>query len=198
MLLGDRILEVATELFLAQGFEAVTIEAVAVRAGISKRTFYHRFADKSALFVAVVHRIIQQIRPPSDVPLLEGATLGDMLRRLAVFVLRAALTPRALAMTRLITAESARFPALVRAVYDEGWAEAIELISGLLARELHKAQLSDEQRRFAAQQFIHMVVALPQRRAMLLGASMPPAEREAWADAVVRLFLDGCRRLGPL
>ena len=69
-LLRERILEVATELFLAEGYGSTSIEAVAARAGISKRTFYHRFDDKAVLFAAVVHRIIEQIRPPADVPLL--------------------------------------------------------------------------------------------------------------------------------
>src|SRR6202140_4359601 len=104
--LRGRILEVATELFLAQGYESTTIEAVAARAGISKRTFYHRFDDKSALFAAVVHEIIEQIRPPPEVPLLEGATLQQILRRLAGLILRAALSAQAIALHRLIAAES--------------------------------------------------------------------------------------------
>ena len=47
--LGARILGAATELFLTQGYGETSIEAVAARAGISKRTFYHRYADKPAL-----------------------------------------------------------------------------------------------------------------------------------------------------
>ena len=81
--LRDRILEVATQLFLTEGYGSTSVEAVASHAGVSKRTFYHRFDDKAALFAAVVHRIIEQIRPPPGVPLLEGATLQDILRRLA-------------------------------------------------------------------------------------------------------------------
>jgi hypothetical protein len=48
---------------------------IARRARISKRTFYHRFDDKPMLFGAVVHRIIDRLRPPADVPLLDGADL---------------------------------------------------------------------------------------------------------------------------
>ena len=82
-LLGERILDVATELFLAEGYGATSIEAVAQRARISKRTFYHRFPDKAALFGAVVHRIIDGLRPPADTPLYEGGSLEEVLRRLA-------------------------------------------------------------------------------------------------------------------
>src|ERR1700704_1353334 len=57
--LGERIVDAATHLFLAHGYGATSIEAVARRARVSKRTFYHRFPDKPALFAAVVHRIIE-------------------------------------------------------------------------------------------------------------------------------------------
>jgi AcrR family transcriptional regulator len=194
--LRDRILEVATELFLTEGYGSTSIEAVARRAGISKRTFYHRFDDKAALFAAVVHRIIEQIRPPPGVPLLEGATLQEILRRLAGFILCAALSPQAIALHRLVTAEAGRFPNLLRAVHDEGWAqEATALIGDLLARELPDPRLTVELRSFAAAQFLHMVVAVPQRRIMGLGSSMTASEIDAWADDTVSLFLNGCRGL---
>ena len=197
--LRRRILEVATELFLAQGYGSTSIEAVAARAGVSKRTFYHRFDDKAALFAAVVHDIIEQIRPPPEVPLLEGANLRDVLRRLAGMILRAALAPPALALHRLVMAESARFPELVRAVSGDGSTrEATTLISGLLARELRKPKLSAENRMLAAQQFIFMVVTLPQRRAMGYGTPMTAAELDTWADQTVNLFLHGCQGLGAL
>jgi TetR/AcrR family transcriptional repressor of mexJK operon len=192
--LRGRILEVATELFLAQGYESTSIEAVAARAGISKRTFYHRFDDKPMLFAAVVHQIIDQIRPRAGVPLIEGATLQDVLRRLAGMILHAALSPQALALHRLVMAESARFPELVRAVNGEGSTrEATTLISGLLERELRESALSADDRAFAAEQFIFMVVTVPQRRAMGYGAAMTAADLNTWADQAVRLFLHGCR-----
>ena len=188
--LRQRILEAATHLFLAEGYRSTTIEAVAGRAGISKRTFYHRFEDKSALFAAVVHEIIEQIRPPAGVPLIEGATLSEVLRRLAGMMLRAALSPQAIALHRTIVAESARFPELARAVHSAaGTREATTLIGGLLAREL---RISAENRAIAAEQFIFMVVSVPQRRALGFGAPMTAAELDGWADKAVALFLNGC------
>ena len=194
--LRERILEVATELFLAEGYGITSIEAVAEHAGISKRTFYHRFDNKAALFAAVVHRIIKQIRPPPEVPLLEGASLHAILRRLATLILRAALSPRAIALHRLLIAESKRFPTLARAVYDQGGTqEATKLIGELLERELNGVRLSAHRREFAAMQFLNLVVSLPRRRVMGLGVPMTPKELETWADNAVSLFLHGCRGL---
>jgi TetR/AcrR family transcriptional repressor of mexJK operon len=196
LLLRERILNVATELFLAEGYGSTSIESVAARAGISKRTFYDRFEDKAALFAAVVHHIIEQIRPPATVPLLAGASLAEILQRLAGLILKAALAPQALALHRLVTGESSRFPELAYAVETEGrQSEATELIAGLLAREQRRAKIGTEDQRFAADQFIYMVVTLPQRRALGFGTPMTPAELDAWARKVVILFLQGYQGL---
>jgi AcrR family transcriptional regulator len=190
--LREQILQVATALFLEEGYGSTSIESVAARAGVSKRTFYDRFDDKAALFAAVVHYIIEHIRPPADVPLLAGASLPEILQRLAGLILRAALSPQALALHRLVTGESSRFPELAFAVETEGrQSEATDLIAGLLAREQRNAQISIEDQRFAADQFIYMVVTLPQRRALGFGTPMTTAELDAWARKVVILFLEG-------
>src|SRR5204863_8552916 len=94
--LSDRILDVATMLFLNDGFGATSIEAVAKRAGISKRTFYHRFTGKEMLFEAVVRRLIERWTPPFDVALHNAPNLASGLRRAAEHMLRVALTPEAL------------------------------------------------------------------------------------------------------
>ncbi|MEP7182284.1 MAG: TetR/AcrR family transcriptional regulator [Betaproteobacteria bacterium] len=192
--LGKRILDAATELFFSTGYGATSIEAVARRAGISKRTFYHRFDDKSALFSAVVHRTIEAMRPPAGVPLLEGANLQEVLQNVAGLVLRAALSPPALALHRLIVAESARFPQLAAVVDGQGGSqEAIRLIAGVLDGEARVGRLTLDNPTFAAQQFLQMVIAVPQRRAMGPGKMMSTDERAAWTRDVVNLFVNGCR-----
>jgi len=192
--LGERILDVATQLFLAHGYGATSIEAVAQRARISKRTFYHRFTDKAALFSAVVHRIIERLRPPAEVPLFEGTDLREILEHLAALILRAALSPQAIALHRLIVGESGRFPKLAAAVNREGSTdEAIRLIALVLDREARAGKLSLDDPMFAAEQFLYMVIAIPQRRATGMGQPLSSRELDAWARNVVNLFLNGCR-----
>ena len=192
--LAHRIVDAAAELFFTLGYGATTIEAVAQRARISKRTLYHRFENKSALFSAVVHRTIERLRPPVDVPWLRGANLPEILRGLADLILRAALSPPAIALHRLIVAESSRFPNLAAIVTNQGASvEAIRLIAGVLKRETRAGNLTLDNSSFAAQQFLHMVIAVPQRRAMGLGMPMISAEVDSWARDVVNLFLNGCR-----
>ncbi|MGO8915019.1 MAG: TetR/AcrR family transcriptional regulator [Stellaceae bacterium] len=191
--LGETILDAATELFLTDGYGVTSIEAVARRARISKRTFYSRFHDKAELFGAVVHRVVERLRPSGDAGLFEGGTLEEILTRLARIILRAALTPQALALHRVIQAEATRFPELAQVVTDQGGSrEAVSRIAALLEREARAGDLTLENAPFAAAQFLQMVVALPQRRALGLGTPMTAPELEAWARDTVALFLNGC------
>jgi TetR/AcrR family transcriptional regulator, mexJK operon transcriptional repressor len=197
-LIGERILDVATELFLAEGYGVTSIEAVAQRARIAKRTFYHRFPDKAALFGAVVRRIIEGLRPPAGTPLYEGGNLEEVLRRLARLMLQAVLTPMALALNRLMVAEAQRFPELAAIVAREGGrAEVVGQIALMLERETRAGVLTIDRPAVAAEQFLHLVVTLPQRRALGLGTPMTEAELDIWADDCVNLFLNGCRFWQP-
>jgi AcrR family transcriptional regulator len=68
----QRILAAATELFLADGYPATTLEAVAKRAQVGARTVYVRFGTKAALFKRVIDVAIAGDTEPVDVMGREG------------------------------------------------------------------------------------------------------------------------------
>lgn len=51
------ILDAAIEEFLAAGFEATSMDRIAARASVSKRTVYNHFPSKEALFAAILHQL---------------------------------------------------------------------------------------------------------------------------------------------
>jgi TetR/AcrR family transcriptional repressor of mexJK operon len=193
--LSDRILDVATMLFLGHGFGATSIEAVAKRAGISKRTFYHRFSGKEMLFEAVVRRLIDLWTPPFDTALLEAPSLAEGLRRVAEHMLNVALTPEALALHRMVIAEAPRFPGLARVLHELGSAAGVGRIAHHLEGRIANGELRQIDARFAAEQFILMVVTGPQRRALGLGPPLGAVERSDWIADTIGLFLAGCGKL---
>ena len=190
--LSDRILDVATALFLSDGFGATSIEGIAKRAGISKRTFYHRFTGKEMLFEAVVRRLIERWTPSFDAALLEGAPLADGLRQAAEHMLNVALTPEALALHRMVITEARRFPKLAHVLHELGAAAGVERIARHLETRIANGEMRGVDPRFAAEQFILMVVTGPQRRALGLGAPLTAAALRGWIDDTVELFLRGC------
>ena len=192
----DEILDAAAALFFSEGYGAVSIEAIARHARISKRTFYARFENKADLFRAVVRRVVQRVRPTKATrdQLFAGRNLEEILRRLAPVILRTSLSPEGLALYRVVLAEATRFPELALIVNEQGARQdAIRHIAELLRANATAKSRAFADPSFAAEQFLFMLTAAPQRRALGLGAPMTAEELEIWAGATVDLFLRGYR-----
>jgi AcrR family transcriptional regulator len=56
-----QLVEVATRLFAAHGYEGTSIDAVLSAAGVSRGALYHHFAGKEALFEAVVFAVSERV-----------------------------------------------------------------------------------------------------------------------------------------
>ncbi len=58
----QRIFEAAMELFMRQGFEATTVEEIAMVADIAKGTFFNYFATKEAVLGHMAHSQVERLR----------------------------------------------------------------------------------------------------------------------------------------
>lgn len=85
------VLDAAEALFVAEGYEATSVDAIAARAGVSKRTVYDHFGDKRHLFDIVLGRtsdaMAAAIRAAIDDELPAGR---DVREALLAFALRIA------------------------------------------------------------------------------------------------------------
>ncbi|MFF6980909.1 TetR/AcrR family transcriptional regulator [Streptomyces sp. NPDC008343] len=115
------ILSAAQELFLADGFDRSSVDAVAARAEVSKRTVYDYFGDKQTLLKAVVDAVgqslITTIRRTLDdtltdlTDLTEDAELEDALVTFSMRIATDMLGSAEYAtLQRLVRAESAHLP----------------------------------------------------------------------------------------
>jgi TetR/AcrR family transcriptional regulator, mexJK operon transcriptional repressor len=190
--LETTILGAATAAFLADGYAATTIEAIARACGVAKRTIYARWSGKPALFRAVVGRLMGTWL--SDAGDWDAtAALETALDEAASRILAVALTPEAVALNRLMVAESARFPELPVMMQQAGAGEGTARIAALLDRAIADGTLLPHDTVFAAEQFMHLVLAGPQRRALGLGPRLDEQQTEVWRKASVALFLTGMR-----
>lgn len=55
----DDLMEAAAGLFVANGIDATTVDDIVARAGVAKGTFYHYFATKNDVIIALRHRFSQ-------------------------------------------------------------------------------------------------------------------------------------------
>ncbi|APY90042.1 TetR family transcriptional regulator [Streptomyces alfalfae] len=106
------ILAAARELFLADGFDRSSVDAIAARAEVSKRTVYDYFGDKQTLLQAVVddvgQSLIATIGRILDDTLTDPAESADLEDVLVTFSTR-------IATDMLGSAEHATLRRLVRA-----------------------------------------------------------------------------------
>jgi len=160
--IGQRIIDAATELFFTLATAPRASRRSRDEPGFRSGRSITAFANKSALLTAVVHRTIDRMRPPADVPLLDGADLaGDPAWPRGSHPARRPVSAGDRAES-LIVAESSRFPDLATVVTNQGAIEeAVRLIAGVLEREARAGYLSVDDPTFAAQQFLYMVITVP-------------------------------------
>src|SRR5215207_9578204 len=111
------ILDAAGKLFLAQGFAAVSMEAVAREAGVSKATLYAHFPGKDAIFAAMVGERCDRMAAEASALAGHGVDFERSLRRLGKAVLSFLVAPDTLAIHRTVIAEVGRAPELGQTFY---------------------------------------------------------------------------------
>ena len=78
----QRILAAAEDLFAERGYDAVSMHAIATRAGMCKANVFHHFTSKNALYIAVLRQACRD--SDENLHKLEGADL-PFAERLAGF-----------------------------------------------------------------------------------------------------------------
>lgn len=104
-----RVMEVATDLFVANGYAATSLVDIAREAGVATRTLYQHFGDKEAIFHDVI--FARDDAFAIDEPVVEaGDTLFSALMRCGQYAYDVTNRPQSIGLMRLMIAESQRFP----------------------------------------------------------------------------------------
>lgn len=116
------IARAALDLFVRDGYERTSVDAIAAEAGVSKRTVYNHYGDKERLFISVVADtyemlmdqvagIARRLLPAAGAP--DTAAAERALHGFIGEVVRVALrSPQRAALLRLMFTEATHFPAL--------------------------------------------------------------------------------------
>jgi TetR/AcrR family transcriptional regulator, mexJK operon transcriptional repressor len=188
------ILRAARGAFLANGFGAVSMDAIAREAGVSKATIYAHFGSKEELFGAVVADVAEQrfggFSARELDPLDIEASLGTIARRFLDLV----LSPEAVAVNRIIIGEVTRFPVLGEVFWQSGPERNRNQIEGFLRRAAEAGSLAVDDPRLAAEQFASLVRGeIHLQRLLRLDAA---AGHAALADAAANAVATFLRAFG--
>jgi TetR/AcrR family transcriptional regulator, mexJK operon transcriptional repressor len=192
--LTQRIVDVATTLFLDAGYESTSIETIVTKARISKRVFYANFGSKADLFTAVIIRLAELHFPSLDAIPTSPGTVAQKLEKVAAEILRITGKPDAIALDRMVTAQVGRFPELGRILFDFAGSRPLGVVCKILDQACANGEIGPLDTQFAAQHFLQAAVLGP-RRFIVLGLedNRMTAKKLERLRRAVRLFLDGAR-----
>lgn len=110
-----KVMEVATDLFVEQGYAATSLVDIARGAGVATRTLYQHFGDKEAIFREVIFArdIGAALVKPTVQP---GDTLFTALQRGGEYAYQVTYRDQSIGLMRLMIAESNRFQDFMQSV----------------------------------------------------------------------------------
>lgn len=147
------ILEAAKHLFVKQGFEGTSMDAIANKATVSKLTVYSHYRDKESLFAAAVASKCEDQMPPE----IFNADLKGPIRRQLITIARAFFnlftSEDAVAIHRTIVANSRQSPKLARMFWEAGPLRTHNAFESFLREEVCVGKLAIDDTHRAASQF---------------------------------------------
>jgi len=151
------LLDVATEIFISEGFSSASMNEIARRANSSKTTFYSRFPTKEQLFLAVIERRMTSIFQQVAASLPEKPPIEETLGNFGSALISLAVSKEQIALIRVVSMESAKFPELGKRFYELGPKRGEEVLAAYLTRQAQKGRVSNEDTHQMAQQFMSLI-----------------------------------------
>ena len=116
------ILNAAETLFVAEGYDRTSVDAIAARAQVSKRTVYDHFGDKETIFLRVLERVtdalVSMVRAAIDEELTPGRDLREALTAFAGRIAAGAFPSADYAAFRRLVTRQRSVPRLPAAVHN--------------------------------------------------------------------------------
>lgn len=115
-----QILEAAGELFLQQGFSGCSMDMVARHSAVSKQTVYSHFANKEALFIAVIDNKCEQYQLDTVHLEQKKANLKEVLSQVGLQIVRLLHDEQVIAIYRVVIGEVGSNPRVAELFYQAG------------------------------------------------------------------------------
>jgi AcrR family transcriptional regulator len=138
---STRILNEAARLFVARGYNGISMREIAEGCGISKAGLYYHFVDKEQLFLAILNNSLDELTAIiSESTNLQGSTRKQLEHFANAIFLRLPADRRAL--IRLAGQEMGKLSPKAREEFGQRYqSEFIGRLAGILAEAMQKGEL---------------------------------------------------------
>jgi len=164
------IVNAARTTFLARGFDAASMDQIALVAGVSKRTVYNRFRSKEELFGAAIEETCKNLVPVNVDDIEASLPPEDFIRELSRQFLKGILAPDAVSLRRIAAFEAERTPAIGRAYLEHGPQWMVDHFAPILKRQARRGVFNIEDAEAALWQLGSLLME-PLYTRVLLGAA---------------------------
>ena len=154
----DIVLEAAESAFLENGYAATSMDAIADRAGVSKRTLYSNFAGKEELFAAVIRRRCAIAVPEFvDEATMVGRDPEEVLTELATTFLTSIYALPQVQLYQTVVAEARLLPSIGRIMFEGPILKTQAVFDRYLRRQAELGRLALPDVDLAAPQLIALL-----------------------------------------
>lgn len=186
----DAILAVAAQSFLEHGYAGTTMSGIAAALGGSKGTLWSYFPSKEGLFAAVLENETAAFGAKMSQILNPCGDLTITLKQFCMGFMEKVTSPEAIALHRLVVAESGRFPEVGKIFFENGPRLISALLADYLSGAMDRGLLRKDDSYKAARSLISLCY-LGHHQQLLMGLieKADPEMFEADVDWATSLFL---------
>jgi TetR/AcrR family transcriptional repressor of mexJK operon len=181
------MIDAARDLFIAQGYRGVTLDAIIARAGGSRETIYRVFGGKAGLLRAIIAQTGSEMAQGVVEPIAPDLTPRVVLMRIGTELAKVWRSSEGRAINRMVISEGFDNPELVEAWYLGGPAPTLAVLEDYLNAQVTAGRLRRMEARLVARQFVSLVMcelAFP-----LVSGSADPRDPPARVENCVGLIL---------
>jgi len=166
------IIEAAIDEFKDNGYNASSMDAVAARAQVSKRTVYNHFPSKEALFEELVRQMLTTARQVTEFHYNDDLPIEGQLLSFAEQELNLLSEPRFLDLSRITMAEAMHSPELARKILSNV-AQQDSYLETWINQAIKRDKLLNVDAKYATQQFLSLIKGLALWPQILMGLPSP-------------------------
>jgi TetR/AcrR family transcriptional regulator len=188
----DQILDAALHVMAEHGFRGASIKRIAERAGLrSPALIYWYFADKHALFEAMLRRMAPFLSVVSEAEAAPDEPPDQVLPRLVTSFLDASQQPDTGRFVRVVLSEAARHPSVAAVFAERGPLVILGFLERYLGRQIELGRLRPHDPRASARAFMGMLIVYVLGREIfpVVGSGFPA--RDDYGREVTAIFLHG-------
>jgi TetR/AcrR family transcriptional regulator, mexJK operon transcriptional repressor len=184
----QKVIQIATSLFVRDGYAETTLLDIARSAGVATRTVYQHFGDKEAIFRQVM--FAQETAAVYAPPVIEPEdSLFDIMVQTANYVLDVSLRPTTVDLMRLTIAESKRFPELTKKLTKATYLRFRANVRAIFDQLVQRGLVHDTNTELSASMFVDLVLGTTALLVYAGWKSAPP--RCSVLNPKIEVFIHG-------